>query len=1169
MSGWISEVKDFMKRCHFKAMMLPLLSLAMGLGQAATAYADEETTATTTKTVYQDTDPTPTDGSVYLARRHALVGKNCVVNRISPALVTAASGTTNLESLVDEDLTNSVSFISTAEVSLGVRLFPSVRDMAHVYRKGTTAGFVVTAGSNTLLKLAAVETPYQLYFYKDGEKVGSATPTQFGSAGVLNLTLISWQSSDATLEYSAPAPADFDEVRLVQTGGLDLEVLKTTIVKYAFVGDKRYNITAEKTGGFADYCKAMGETDVPKIYGEDIINVDKEDLIDDDPSNSVACVKALVSGVTGVQVACAKEGIFKKGSVIGFDVLKTDVLDVAGTVIIKLWKFVPYEKSAWNGKEGEWTKVEEKTLSMDVLKLKLGTERTSFAITAAEDFNAVSINFTGLLGVSVMNVYNAFVSPAPTIDDDIDLQVSADQAICDEQQSFTLRSNEQVKWTRDMSSNNYMSEIKLSPEGTLCEQATVSGFKHAGSYRFIATDADGNTASTTIQYGITPVIDLAEKPWVNNQTMGESYEIADKTGFGGISITGNVSNASCLLSASLDDYASYTGGLKIAEVKNAIVGVKRTDKKVKNDYDTRIGFVAGVSADVLSLDLLNSMTVKAYNDGVEVASQSVAQGGEVLGLKLAGSDQTRTLSYSLVVPAGTEFNTIALVSSGLIQLDLNQMKIYYAYEEPEEEAQRYEKLRNRETLISRETTGAYINNKGTIPTGTGVASVGSAWVNVANLIDGSDETYMQMDQTVGVATGQTIAVKLGRRFSKGNVIGVYLNNVQNLLKVDLANVMTITPYLEDMKHTETTSPSWSVLGLDLLGGSASKTLITVQPKNDFDEIRITLGNGVQALGYTHISAIVVRGDADGDGIVDAVDDQSCTSAFDQNEQLTGNGNVEKSHDYTHSTLYLERDLKKGIWSTLTLPVDISYNQFVSTFGSDAELAEPADFNEAHPNQVFMKVEPTYGNNTFIHRGRPYLVKVVTEGSHEEDSYSDGGKPVSIASTQNYYTIQGVDFRNDWFEGKTAPDAREFKAITSDCLFGDKITWHGTFRQDEIPHGGYAYNTSGRLWEYFISEKGLQNGVTGTKIKALRAYMTDGIDYTQQTQAAAKMFSVNINGTVEEGGQTLGISDVNAKAETKAADVYTLQGVKVRQQATSLEGLQPGVYVWKNRKVVVR
>ena len=49
-------------------------------------------------------------------------------------------------------------------------------------------------------------------------------------------------------------------------------------------------------------------------------------------------------------------------------------------------------------------------------------------------------------------------------------------------------------------------------------------------------------------------------------------------------------------------------------------------------------------------------------------------------------------------------------------------------------------------------------------------------------------------------------------------------------------------------------------------------------------------------------------------------------------------------------------------------------------------------------------------------------------------------------------------------------------------------------------------------------------------------------------------------------ESTGIGEISV---TSPADVYTLQGHKVRTKATTLEGLPKGVYIVKGNKVVVK
>ena len=55
----------------------------------------------------------------------------------------------------------------------------------------------------------------------------------------------------------------------------------------------------------------------------------------------------------------------------------------------------------------------------------------------------------------------------------------------------------------------------------------------------------------------------------------------------------------------------------------------------------------------------------------------------------------------------------------------------------------------------------------------------------------------------------------------------------------------------------------------------------------------------------------------------------------------------------------------------------------------------------------------------------------------------------------------------------------------------------------------------------------------------------------------------------EGHQSVGVENVKASAADEPFDVYTLSGVKVRENATNLNGLQRGIYIVNGKKVTVK
>ena len=100
-----------------------------------------------------------------------------------------------------------------------------------------------------------------------------------------------------------------------------------------------------------------------------------------------------------------------------------------------------------------------------------------------------------------------------------------------------------------------------------------------------------------------------------------------------------------------------------------------------------------------------------------------------------------------------------------------------------------------------------------------------------------------------------------------------------------------------------------------------------------------------------------------------------------------------------------------------------------------------------------------------------------------------------------------------------------------------------------------YETAGAIGTITVDATGATSGTFSGRISGVIAVQADGTkSYLPETQ-----FNVTVN-------PATGISSFSA---SHPADVYDLQGNKVRSQATGTEGLARGVYVVGGQKVVVK
>lgn len=1128
------------------------------------------TGASASERVYQDSFP---DQANYLDRRHALVGANCMVNRLGSGLAKVLTGSNNLNNLVDKDLTNYVS--TTTGVNAEVAMEPSfaVKDLKKVYKKGTTAGFVISLDNNSLLSLKAVGLPYKIVFYLNGKETERVTCNE-KTGSLLNLKLLQVGSDSVTTEVTAVSKvSDFDEVALCTTGGLSADVVVNTKIYYAFVGKNgKYYLSTVKESGIGDIKKDFknNNLEVAQTGGGAIAQKDGQVLIDDNPDDYyiLSNHEKTVMVYDKTKTSVSDQFFFPAGSKVGFE-YTSSVLDLLKGLTLKIWQYCP-GGDTWIGLakyDGQWKDVSPKdNTQFNLLTLDLGLDHKTASLTATQPFNAVEIKEGG---VAAVNLFNAFVVLPPSIDEDPNLTVTADRSLCDEKQTVTLHSDEAVTW-----------ECTKTPEGakqpTLTNaddglSCTVSEFVNEGDYEFTATTKDGRKATTTVTYGVRPIINTAIRPWVNNFTeKGVSYSAnADQykkwyklNSFA--LIPEIVTDTANLVTPSLDDYAK-AGGISLASKK--MLSCVFRSQPYQSDDKVTVGFVARTKWTALNLNLLNGLKVKVYNAGEEVKTVSSENTHfKVLSAGLINSDNYATTQYSVEIDANTPFDAISLWSDGLLNVNVSEMDIYYAFVEPSTLAQTYnDDVANTWETISHSTTGASIDASklGSF----GVAKVASAVENLTNIIDDDNSNYATVAGLATVGSNNTIAVKLGKKYEGGHQVKIIAAN-EDWLKVNLGSFITLKAYLNGNEVAKKTN--WDVLDLNVIGGENKEAELLWTPTDDnkpvdFDEISILPNGGVADVAdVLWIYGIQVANDADGDGIIDATDDESCDNPYliDENES-----ELNKAHDYVHGKLNLRRYMKpdlatfsKGQWFSICLPVDLTFNQFVKTFGNNAVLAKPMHFINGHAGTLVFDIDAVYGNNVLLHKDTPYIIKLADQQNFQEVAKSlkseleinNNNVTAATSKVNSVYIIQGVDY------SMTENDKQKTDTIL--CVHSTpntgypSVVWQGTYVARTVLEKGYYTLSNGYITHY--------NNKGNNKFRGLRCWM-----YDVNGSSEAKPFDVNIFGNTED--LTTAIRDIEATTAVVNGNIYSIDGQLVRANATSTANLPMGIYIWNHKKIVIK
>ena len=827
--------------------------------------------------VWQQTDP---NGAYYLENRRALTGTGCSINRIIQQ-VDVLGGITGLNNLLDEDLNNSASFPKLVGINALYTPIIGIRDTRNYYAAGTEAGFCIEAYNGESLLTLDVLNAIGISVYKDGELLETIKVSSGDESGLLGLSLINFSDSKSCASYLTVRPTqDFDEICLTNVSVADIGVGENLRIKYAFVGEpKEIKLTDQ---GIANYGQIIGRQDVEvEADGWSMIlgalgmgiksyftSTDKTYLLNETLTDKadVTPLLGLIGDIAEVEIKCNSndnEELFKAGSEVGFKYSATALADFSLGFDVRI------ELLDIQGKKLNSYKIGSALLGLGLAK---GGDAT-VSVIADEDFSGARLVFSSIVDVKLgtMGVYYGYVREAPEVSHQCPINPTMNTNICDDEETYTLKADMSVTWS--VASQPDGANVTLSPSegGTECQ---VSDMTIPGEYEFAATAPDGCVEYVTIKKG-----NLFEGETecgtglVNIDGDTPDYELStDIYETSGSLITINdIDNKENILNANIDDYAEYIGGISIANDLR-IIGVKKTGGGMISDGTTaiRAGFVVEFQSTGLDLDLLEFFQIRLYHNGKKVLSKPI-DNSDVLGVGLIGSEKTQKVRFSVNVPAGTQFDEMMLWRSGILNLNLSNLKIYYPFIE-EETDNCGDPLGCSTTVVSAGTIGAHWNADETFT--AGVASVVSTINNMSNFVDDDMDTYMSLIQVLG-ADGKVFAVNMGRNMEANHQLGIVIDKTTYLAGVGLIEWLTVETY-NNGGFTGETFSDWKVLGVNAIG-YGDKSILLMTPKQEYDEVRITVA-GVSALGDNAILkfyGMFVRSDIDGDGIPDCKDPQSC------------------------------------------------------------------------------------------------------------------------------------------------------------------------------------------------------------------------------------------------------------------------------------------------------
>ena len=1060
--------------------------------------------------------------------------------------VKVLSGVKNLQNICNDDLDDYAEFIGLADATVvGAPVF-SVKDNQHSYAGGMEAGFTICANSKSGLLSLDLASFFKIQFLKDGEKVGGLCDIENAkNVTGLGLSLITIPGSDlVTKSFIAKAPGDFDEIKLVRLGVV-ADALATFNVKYAFVGSAReYTITNNKENGISKYAKDFGRGEIqleahglkPTHTLGDLNNYNS--LIDDKLDNgfTVSAVLKVGSSLPVTVVARTTDGkeAFPAGTEVGFKYNSSTVLDlgVGNGASITL-----YDK---DNKEIDTYIISGTVLGLGVIKVSKDGE---MILKAPKDFSSAKLQFPGVLDLKLGRdkVNYAFVRMAPSLaSHHCKINAPLTRNVAAYEKEFTLQSNPNIPVTW---------KVEEQPEGsniTLDETTgKVSNISVPGDYKFTVEVtskdnckflAEGKEAckETTIVHYANAEKKAAEGMTllVNNEGEPVKYQLSDKFGGGLLSIADGVKNASAVLTSALSDFTYRIPNISL--VKNSgIVGIKSVDgsnlAKSVNGKKMKAGFVVSTKTSGLNADVLNLYNIKLFKNGEEVM-HSATTNWDAISAGLIGSEQSHKMRLSIDVPQGADFDEIVLYNTGVLEANLSQLNIYYAYVCDADKDNAISNVMQDAQVVSTENTNASIDLENT--TMFNVANVGNGNNNMSNLIDGDDETAFTLPLGVDLG-GSTVAVNIGKTVNPGQQLVMLTNNLSLGLGVSLGKVLKMTTWLNGEEQEELTN--WQVLKADVIGtgiapkavaGTGGKGYVALTPTKPFDNVRISQINVLSLLQDPQIYGLAVRDLVNDDGSIDTGKDL----LLDEDKTL------DEKDTYTGAKMIFHRTFNKDKWNSLILPVDMTAAQVESAFGKGTEVSR---FNRLEDNWIYF-TPVTEDNGVLIHKNIPYIIKPTNEPLANTE-YTVGSNIKTIEGP--VYIATGISYTDE-----TATLKHQ------DEVYNNGMIHYGLYvRQnknndanDFVPMGAYMLNNGDMV-----------HTAKNHYVKGYRCWLVETNPSGKTLQMA---FTTGDNNTT-------GIKTVEEQNRNDKMGIYSISGV--RMNSNNADNLPKGMYIVNNKKVFVK
>ena len=682
-----------------------------------------------------------------------------------------------------------------------------------------------------LLSLDVLKGFWVKTYLKGEEQDGSSTLGSGENFQLLNLNLLNVSGGLSEISFTTTRP--FDEVR-IGCASIDVDVLSGLEFYYAFVGENPKKIAAEKH----EYPYAEQERPLHPLSKGDLVN----ESLTDGP------VCELISGLLGGLTCRVDFGAtIPVGSEVGYYTKGGGLASISlGATKLNAYDTSDNNPQSINMESG-----------IGVSALAGGAREFSMILTK-ENAQRLELDLpSGINLLSAVRVHYAYSRDPVEIDVSSYFTIGND-TISTDYYNLPTPSDGTVSYSLFSSPDGATSSIS----GNRITGMTVNG-DYAVKAVYTREEKEISWSYAVIHRNKKEAVAGCNTMMINTSANQGQYTVVESSGSqGGISLFNKINNRQNLVDGDYTNYAEATNVLSLIQF-GSLAGVHSSQDIAPQGGKTRVGFVMQTNNQLLGADVLKFFFIRLYKDGEEVFSGLTAE-NDAIGVGLVGNDGSKLRFY---VETDKTFDQVELWTAGLLNVNLNTFRLYYAFYEPttcEEYAGTSEACME---MITAQKHGATINYAET--KSSSAASVGATMNNLSYVIDNSQQTAASIVAGVSLISRSTVAVKFNS-IRGGQPLGAILRTPGYVLNASVLQNVTIAAY-NGGQAVASESTSGGLASIEVIS-DAGLAYMEVTPLQGYDEVRISFPSLADALETVWLSGFYIRPDANGNGIPDCAEE---------------------------------------------------------------------------------------------------------------------------------------------------------------------------------------------------------------------------------------------------------------------------------------------------------